>query len=149
MTSSFVPSLPTPPSIHEQQDSLPSSSLAPPTTSSSSITPLANQDGPSTNPGLVHSDGLSPNTPNPFPTVEEGELQYATSAGVTVWEGPVGLQNHEETESHDSNIPHDANDSSLSSESRKLLRTKEGWMVVWPGEVSVCELIASDLSFFN
>ncbi|ORY34881.1 TRAPP trafficking subunit Trs65-domain-containing protein [Naematelia encephala] len=61
---------------------------------------------------------LPPVTPNPFPRMASGEARYAGVEGTMVWEGPV--------EEHGEN-----------GGRRVILRTPQGWVVVWRGDLPI------------
>ncbi|ORX37904.1 TRAPP trafficking subunit Trs65-domain-containing protein [Kockovaella imperatae] len=113
LNSSFIPPLPAKPtSLREQQNAPPSS-----VPGTSMLAPGAGDDTVSgaTTP-IASTSGHLPYTPNPFPVMKEGEGQYATSEGATVWEGPVEMSG---------------------SVMRKVARRDKVWEATWKGEVPV------------
>ncbi|WVF68636.1 hypothetical protein IAT40_003406 [Kwoniella sp. CBS 6097] len=132
MTASFIPSLPPmdsrsrrdtmttfPPSI-----SASSNSLAPPPASAS----YANIPSTPRTSGADTTGQFPPVTPNPFPSMNQGEEQYAHVEGVVVWEGAV-----EEVEG-----PwEEGKGRKGSGGGRKVFRVDGGWRVVWRGEVPI------------
>ena len=105
VNSSFIPPLPTKESSFSAQQAVPPATLAPPDTASTS--------GPLT----PSTAGLQPYTPNPFPSMKDGEGQYAGSEGVTVWEGAIEMTS--------------------GKFDRRVSQVDSGWKVQWRGEVPV------------
>nr|XP_019009139.1 uncharacterized protein I206_05784 [Kwoniella pini CBS 10737]OCF47920.1 hypothetical protein I206_05784 [Kwoniella pini CBS 10737] len=115
MIASFIP--PLPPKQFTSASSMPtsSSSLTVPHTPVNQITSTVDGSNP-------------PVTPNPFPTMHSGEEQYANVEGVIVWEGGV--------EEITGQWEEGKNKSSAGS-GRKVIKAKDGWEIIWTGEVPI------------
>nr|XP_019043313.1 hypothetical protein I302_07888 [Kwoniella bestiolae CBS 10118]OCF22243.1 hypothetical protein I302_07888 [Kwoniella bestiolae CBS 10118] len=125
MTASFIPSLPHP----NTRTTFTPTSAIPVSTSSSSLAPPAPPRTPLSS--TENSGSFPPVTPNPFPAMNQGEEQYANVEGVVVWEGPV-----EEVSG-----PWEEGKPKITSNApgggRRIIRIKEGWEVIWRGEVPI------------
>ncbi|WWC65652.1 uncharacterized protein I303_108273 [Kwoniella dejecticola CBS 10117] len=133
MTASFIPPLPMalPP---KPTQATPIGVSGMPISSSSTLmvptphTPMGQSTGGSA------SDGSNPPvTPNPFPAMHAGEEQYANVEGVVVWEGAV----EEASGPWEEGRPKVHVGPAASGSGRKVIKTNEGWEIIWRGEVPI------------
>jgi hypothetical protein len=125
MIASFIPPLPP----AEPHQSRPPSSF-PLTSNPANLAPPATPHQPQF--ANTDTNGNPPVTPNPAPAVNEGDERYAGIEGVSVWEGEVGMNPAGEM---DGSLQ-DRN-SDTSSKERLIVRSEEGWDVVWKGELPI------------
>ncbi|OCF61781.1 hypothetical protein L486_01442 [Kwoniella mangroviensis CBS 10435] len=130
MTASFIPSLPPP---NPRSTFTPTSSI-PISTSSSSLAPPAPPRTPLPSSSTSEQGSNPPVTPNPFPAMSQGEEQYANVEGVVVWEGAVEeVSGPWEEGNNKTKLP----TKGTSGSGRKVIRVKDGWEIIWRGEVPI------------
>ncbi|WWC93022.1 uncharacterized protein L201_007986 [Kwoniella dendrophila CBS 6074] len=145
MTASFIPSLP--PSSFNRSNQTSNSTSTPTATlpisnSASTLAPPVPPHTPIIPNKAGGDDGGEsidfsnpPITPNPFPKMDQGEEQYANIEGVVVWEGNVEEVSGPWEEDDKSSLLH----SKLKNPGigRKIIRSKDGWNIIWRGEVPI------------